>query len=437
MWTIWHAWSGVISKTIERRPDYPPRPSSGDGARSLLSAAAVRNAANRILTLALDGSLEDWAVKMDRLQDAAGFVADVVRSRYPTLNPPLHARWRHFVFAGHDLWSDIAASASRAWQSPAAAARAAFDLAITSVLLDAGAGSGWLYRDAATGLTVGRSEGLALASLRWFERGGLSDHPRDPLRADAAALCRVDAQAVNEAFQSTEGNTIQGAHGRSALLNRLGLAVQARSDLFAIADLPRPGGLFDALALRASQGRLSAATILEVLLESLGSIWPNRPTLDGVPLGDCWPHPALRGELPADRYVPLHKLSQWLAYSLIEPLENAGLRVYDIDALTGLAEYRNGGLFVDMGVIVPRDGAALSRIHDVSDPFVVGWRAATVALLDEIAPLVAARLGLAAEDFPLARVLEGGTWAAGRLIARAKRADAGPPFQVSSDGTVF
>ena len=45
--------------------------------------------------------------------------------------------------------------------------------------------------------------------------------------------------------------------------------------------------------------------------------------------------------------MPLHKLSQWLAYSLIEPLQRAGIAVTDIDGLTGLAEYRNGGLFID------------------------------------------------------------------------------------------
>jgi hypothetical protein len=60
-----------------------------------------------------------------------------------------------------------------------------------------------------------------------------------------------------------------------------------------------------------------------------------------------------------------------------------------------------------------------------------------VALRDEIAPLVAMRLGLASENFPLARVLEGGTWAAGRLIARERRSDGGPPIRISSDGTVF
>ncbi len=430
-WATPPVWSGVTSRIIE-----PPGSSrEGVSARSLLSAAAVRATAHRVLDLASEGSLEHWAVDRDRLQPAADFVARVVRARSPDLRPPLHARWRHFVFSGRDLWRDIAGA--RCWTSSAALARAAFDLAITSVLLDAGAGSNWRYRDIATGVVAGRSEGLALASLRWFGRGGLSDQPGDPLRADAAALCGLDAQAVEKAFQCSSGNPLQGARGRAALLNRLGEAVRARPDLFALADAPRPGGLFDALVARASGGRVPASSILETLLEALGTIWPGRPVLDGVPLGDCWPHPALRGERPADQFVPLHKLSQWLAYSLIEPLEDAGVSVVDVGALTGLAEYRNGGLFIDTGVLVPRDPAALSRIHDVSDPFVVGWRAATVALLDEIAPLVASRLGLTTEEFPLARVLEGGTWAAGRLIAREKRADAGPPFQISSDGTVF
>jgi hypothetical protein len=417
--------SGVTSRTTDH------------DARSLLSAAAVRKASRRILALALEGALADWEIDRAQLRPTVDFVAKVVRDRYPTVQPPVHARWRHFVFGGRDLWSEIASG--RNWESPAAA-RAAFDLAITSVLLDAGAGSGWQYRDPMIdGLVAARSEGLALASLRWFERGGFSDDPRDPLRADAAALCRLDGQAIDRAFQCTSDNPLQGAHGRAKLLNRLGKAVQERPDLFASADAPRPGGLFDALVRRASasRGQLPAATILEVLLEGLGSIWPNRPVLDGVPLGDCWPHPDLRGERSIDRFVPLHKLSQWLAYSLIEPLERASVRVVDVGGLTGLAEYRNGGLFVDMGVLVPRDPLAFSRVHDVSDPFVVGWRSATVALLDEIAPQVAECLGFKADVFPLARVLEGGTWAAGRIIAREKRAAGGPPFQISSDGTVF
>lgn len=421
--------------------DGPPPPPNGSlvtGARALLGAPAVRNTARRLLDLGIAGRLADWTVDLDRMPTAADFVARVTRDRYPQLNPPLHARWRHFVFEGRDLWRE--ARMASASQTPPAAARAAFDLAITSVLLDAGAGAEWRYADASTGLTLGRSEGLALASLRWFQTGGLSDRPHDSLRADAAALRRVDSGTVERAFQSGPGNPLVGAEGRAALLNRLGAALEARPDLFALADAPRPGGLFDVLARRFS-GTVPAPAILELVLEALGPIWPDRPQLAGVSLGDCWPHPALGHDPGAatrpEHFVPLHKLSQWLSYSLIEPLEAAGMRVCDLDGLTGLAEYRNGGLFVDLGVLIPRDPAALTSIWRVADSFVVGWRALTVALLDEIAPMVTARLGLTPEEFPLAKVLEGGTWAAGRLMAREKRAGGGPPFKILSDGTVF
>jgi hypothetical protein len=388
-----------------------------------------------MLALAQSDALEDWRVDVDRLPVVADFVARVVRDRYPRLDPPVHSRWRHFAFGGRDLWRE--SIANRTWPDPAAAARAAIDLVLISVLLDAGAGPDWHYLDAATGIRAARSEGLALASLRWFESGALSDRPGDPLRVDAAALRRVDVRDIAAAFQVTEDNPLLGSEGRAALLNRLGAAVHALPKVFSLADAPRPGGLFDALAQRAAAGPIRAADILATLLEALGGIWLNRPAIGGVPLGDCWPHPAFQGPEPADRYVPLHKLSQWLTYSLIEPLQSAGVAVLGVEDLTGLAEYRNGGLFVDGGILLPRDPGAASRLHSVGDPFVVAWRAMTVALLDRIAPVVAARLGLAPAEFPLANVLEGGTWAAGRLMAQEKRSGGGPPYLISSDGTVF
>ena len=67
----------------------------------------------------------------------------------------------------------------------------------------------------------------------------------------------------------------------------------------------------------------------------------------------------------------------------------------------------------------------------------VEWRALTVALLDRLADGVRQRLELDATSLPLAKILEGGTWAAGRLLARERRADASPPVKVISDGTVF
>jgi hypothetical protein len=397
-------------------------------ATSLLSASAVRAKANEVFTRAEADELPHWRLDLSALPACADYVAAVIRKRYPDLDVPFHARWRHFVFGGADVWAGVRDGA--AWRDEHARARAEFDLAITSVLLDAGAGGAWRYTDSASGMIASRSEGLALASLRLFEWGGFSADPGDPLRADAEALARFDARELGDAFQVSERNPLAGLEGRARLLNRLAAQVDARGDLFARADRPRPGGLYDVLRAQARDGVVRAPAILDLLLEALGPIWENRPKRDGVALGDCWPVDGIG-------YVPLHKLSQWLAYSLIEPLERAGLRVTDVDGLTGLAEYRNGGLFLDAGVLVARDEGAMTRAHDVSDAFVVTWRSLTVALLDRIASLVRERLGVSAEDFPLARVLEGGTWAAGRAIAREKRADGGPPLLIHSDGTVF
>ena len=132
--------------------------------------------------------------------------------------------------------------------------------------------------------------------------------------------------------------------------------------------------------------------------------------------------------------MPFHKLSQWLSYSLFEPFEWAGVRIADQDALTGLPEYRNGGLLLDSGVLALVDPSAARETHDVGSELVVEWRALTVALLDEVAAQVRERLGR--PDLPLACVLEGGTWAAGRELAQELRGG-DPPLAIRSDGTVF
>lgn len=389
-------------------------------ALGLLNPQAVRERAHELLAAAVAGEVAEWRVDLSRLEAAADLTAQVVRDAYPDLAVPYHARWRHFCIGGRDLWAERTRKMD--W-TPGEAGRAAFDLAIVSVLLDAGAGMGWRYRDRATGVTLARSEGLGVASLRLFESGALSANPADPLRADG--LERVDAALIKEVFQSSETNPLVGVEGRAVLLRRLGAAVG------------RPGRLFDVMAARAVDGELPASVILEVLLQELGPIWPSRITLGGAPLGDCWRHPAIRRDDATDGLLPLHKLSQWMAYSLIEPLEAAGVTVTDVDGLTGLAEYRNGGLFVDTGVLQLADPRDANRPHPVEGALVVGWRGLTVALLDRLAPMVRERLGVDARTFPLARVLEGGSWAAGRKIAAQLRPDGGPPIAVVSDGTVF
>jgi hypothetical protein len=401
----------------------------------LLSAQAVRERAQRMLAIGLDDKLPHFRVDLARLSAAVDLVIDVTRKNYPSLNVPFHSRWRHFVCNGEDRWAALDRSIT--WHDAAARGRAAFDLAIVSVLLDAGAGPQWHYRDAASGQSIGRSEGLALASLALFAQGAFSSDPKQPLQADAAGLNNLSADALAAGFQVTQSNPLLGVEGRADLLRRLGQRVASAPNIFGRSDVPRPGGLFDHLAALATGGEISAPTILAELLRHLGPIWPSRLTLGGVPLGDCWRHPSLVTSDATNGLVPLHKLSQWLAYSLIEPLQWSGLTVADIDGLTGLSEYRNGGLFIDAGVLQLRAPADAARQHEVSSPLVVEWRALTVALLDKLAEEMRRRLNMDAKALPLAKVLEGGSWAAGRLIAQQKRSDGSPPLKIISDGTVF
>ncbi|WP_280153127.1 URC4/urg3 family protein [Piscinibacter sp. XHJ-5] len=427
--------------------------STGDAAlheavRVLRSPSAIRERSALIAAAASAGRSEHFTIDRSRLPAVAGRVARVTRERYPELKIPYHSRWRHFEAGGVDRKGELASC----WhgRSSIAVARSCIDLTLVSVLLDAGAGASWSYLERETGHRFTRSEGLAVATFRAFVAGRFSSDAGDPCRVDAAALLRLDDKALAEVFQVDEGNPLVGLAGRAKLLRQLGVALRDQPQLFT--SIGQPGHLFDALTYHAHAPKLrhhrpapsaqrhhhvSAPRILGALLEAFGSIWPNGLVLGDVPLGDVWRHPAAGGTGSSAGYVPFHKLSQWLTYSLLEPFEGAGVQVTELDALTGLPEYRNGGLLLDAGVIVPREPQALQQRLKVQDPWVVEWRALTVALIDELAPLVRNELGLTAEQLPLARILEGGTWAAGRQIAAELRDDGAPPVQIESDGTVF
>lgn len=403
----------------------------------LRSTNTIRQRAQALLARARRGDSAWFTVRDAALPATAALVAGVTRARYPDLAIPFHSRWRHFEAGGVDRLAVL----NQALPQANAAARACthIDLALVSVLLDAGAGPQWRFTEAADATRpaqeFSRSEGLGVASFHAFMAGLFSSDPAHPLQADALGLQRVTAAQLAQAFQVSASNPLVGLDGRAALLQRLGHALQDQPTLFGTPG--RPGGLFAHLTQRGPS--IAAHDVLTALLTGLAPIWPPRNTFGSVALGDCWPHAALAGTDPSDLssgWVPFHKLSQWLTYSLLEPFQWAGIRVEGLDALTGLPEYRNGGLFLDAGVLQLKDPAQADRLHQPGDELIVEWRALTVALLDELAPLVRSHLGLSAAQMPLACVLEGGTWAAGRVLAQRLH-NGSPPLNIDSDGTVF
>jgi hypothetical protein len=402
----------------------------------LRDPATIRARCKFVYDRALRGEDSFFTVDEAALDGIAARVADLTVSRFPDLNVPIHGRMRHFGERAKEAYEAVDA------YGPLERGAALIDLCVVSVLVDAGAGASWRYNDPVLKTAVGRSEGLALASLDWVASGALSSQ-HTPYSVDAKGLQSITVESFKQAFQVSDGNPIVGGEGRVGLLRSLGdvLAEPTRATRFNPSR--HPGGLAGLLASRGvfddatGHTRVTGAQVLAAILEEFGGIWPGRITLDGENLGDVWALPGLGAPGPHGDLVPFHKLSQWLAYSLVEPLAEAGIDVVELDGLTGLPEYRNGGLLVDGGLFALKDPANATVGHTVDSPFVVTWRALTVHALDLVVAKVRERLHKSATELPLPALLEGGTWLAGRHIAAEKREGGGPPLTVISDGTVF
>ncbi|MBW4523498.1 MAG: URC4/urg3 family protein [Scytolyngbya sp. HA4215-MV1] len=400
----------------------------------LRSPQAIRARCEQLLTLACDDRLTYFRCDFNALESVADYVLQVTRSHYPDLQVPFHSRWRHFEVGTYPRLASL--EKNLVGFTTLERARTQFDLAITSVLLDAGAGADWRYQEPATGDWFQRSEGLAIASFDTFCQGVFSSQPEHSYQADALGLQQLSETALAQGFQVSTQNPLVGLSGRVELLQRLG-AVVARSPALFGTHPARPGHLVDFLLTQAQDGKLAASTVLNAVLTGLGEIWAGRLTLAGANLGDVWVHPALPSDELGSQLVPFHKLSQWLTYSLLEPLQTLGLTIVDLDELTGLPEYRNGGLCLDLGLLQVKDPGILQQRHLPGSEVIVEWRALTVVLLDRIAAQLRQTLNLSAAELPLVKVLQGGTWSAGRQIAAWLRPGGIPPINLESDGTVF
>lgn len=170
-------------------------------------------------------------------------------------------------------------------------------------------------------------------------------------------------------------------------------------------------------------------------MNSLSPIWPATSTyIDGICIGDAWPcslmpsHPTH----PWESIVPLHKVVQWLTYSLMVPMTKL-LNVCFVgsELLTAPPDYNNSGLLIDIGLLTLkpeenergltqyRKNAQLKGqpnvevvpLFGIDDGVVVEWRAITICVLDELLAEVNGLLGLSVNNaLTLPQMLEAGAW---------------------------
>ncbi|KIH91094.1 hypothetical protein SPBR_01603 [Sporothrix brasiliensis 5110] len=481
----------------------PPDPAL-DPAGYLRSLPAVRERSRIIGDKALRNELHHFDVDMSKFPDVVRFVSQIIKRDYDApyaSSIPPHGRYQHFAVGGRDRVAMLLKTFPPEIDNTERCRRL-IDLFLVSVLLDAGAGTEWQYKSTENGRFYRRSEGLAVASLEMFKAGLFSSMPSaNKTQVDMDGLRSLTVDDLAKGLQSRPGNTVAGLEGRASLLIRLGDALAANPDVFGMDG--RPGNMVDYLLAHPTTQASSMPIVLlpvlwSLLMDGLAPIWPDaRTAVNGISLGDAWPcstmpQPSGASSPTAPRgrklsnptfspfpssassnsvgstdvaawesIVPFHKLTQWLTYSLMQPMQSQ-LKIHfaGTELLTGLPEYRNGGLFVDLGVLTlkPADverglahyrsyyertgttGVEVAPMFEPGDDVVVEWRAVTVGFLDRLAVEVnkALRADLQGHELSLPQILEAGSWKGGREIAEMSRPNTKePPILIDSDGTVF
>ncbi|EKJ77578.1 hypothetical protein FPSE_02076 [Fusarium pseudograminearum CS3096] len=425
----------------------------------LLSLRAVRIHANKVFEAAKRGELKHFDYDESRMSEVADYVSKVIDrdfgpDKYDTIPP--HGRWQHFDVGGVARVDSLI----KQWSSEAdidktEITRRLIDLFFVSVLLDAGAGDVWRYKESDSGQEVVRSEGIAVASLHMFQAGAFSSDDSAKTRVDGKGLVQLQESDFNTHFQVSADNLMVGVPSRVQLLQAVGSSLLKQPDVFG--ESGRPGNLVDYLMTKSSDSKTLGYEQLWSCLQSLLiPSWPgNRTVFNGQPIGDAWPLEVLASIADKEgnsqeksKIQPFHKLTQWLAYSLSVVFERQlGYTWENMELGTGLPEYRNGGLYVDLGVLkLKNDDLQVGKENsgqdlpqfDASSDVIVEWRAMTVALLDELHQMLQDNYKPRGVNLSLLQMLEAGTWKSGReLAAELRPATKCSPILVISDGTLY
>ncbi|KAA8634985.1 hypothetical protein SMACR_03939 [Sordaria macrospora] len=465
----------------------PPDPQL-DPVGYLRSLGAVRERCKIVTEKALRNELNHFDVDMHKFEDVVSFVANIIKRDYdaPFTSIPGHGRHQHFAIGGRDRIAHLLSTFPEDVDNTEKCKRM-IDLFLVSVLLDAGAGTQWSYKSNENGRIYRRSEGIAVASLEMFKTGLFSGNKNNKYQVDKDGLASLTVEKLAQGLQSGPGNEMAGIEGRAHLLIRLGQALEEKTEFFG-AD-GRPGNMLDHIldhpSTQATNGLIVPLPVLwNVLMSGLAPVWPpSRTAINGVSLGDAWPCSSMpqpaqspssptfspfpntsgqsNGVAPWESILPFHKLTQWLTYSLMQPMQSImKIQFAGQELLTGLPEYRNGGLFIDLGVLTlkkedmdrglahytsycERTGTKENEVapmFEPSDDVIVEWRGVTVGFLDKLCVEVnkALEKELQGNELTLAQMLEAGSWKGGREIAEVSRPNTKePPILIDSDGTVF
>ncbi|VEU19374.1 DEKNAAC100443 [Brettanomyces naardenensis] len=433
----------------------------------LYSIRSVRDTNQCTDGLIEENRLTNFDVDSSKFDSVVDFVISTIESSYETkeslLTIPIHGRYQHFEGNGKPRLTNLINDQLKG-ETDLEICKKLVDLFMVSVLLDAGAGNEWKYTED-DGTVVSRSEGLAVASFHMFSNGDFSDSKKDKYQVNGSKLANFSEEEMKKGFQVTSSNPIAGFEGRYQMIRHLGQTLVENKEVFG--EDARPGNMVDYLIANKAKGRqLDLEDLWMCLIKSLQPIWPTegRIKVSGETIGDVWflqnridysKKKFGKDDVPEwSKVVTFHKLVQWLTYSLFLPLIKYGhFEILNANYMTGLPEYRNGGLFVDLGLLTLKPdqlarGLEFSKkvgfnpeipTFTPEDDVIVEWRSCIICLLDRLLPLVNGKMGISGTKYEMSlpQLIEAGSWSSGRAIAKKLRSNGGPPIELFADGTVF
>ncbi|KAI8888594.1 DUF1688-domain-containing protein [Backusella circina FSU 941] len=438
----------------------------------LLGLGSVRDRCFKVQEAAVRNRLQHFDLDQSKLEDVVQFVVSIIKRDYDSPSDiPVHGRWRHFDVGNRPRIQNLLHTWSSLGQDTLEQTRKLIDLFVVACLLDIEPYQSWSYTEAMTGRNYKWKDGVAVAVLDMFVNGLFSSDPAQPHRVDSETLMNLDKDTIFEGLQVGPNNQLAGLEERVDALINLGTVLQNRTNYFGTG-VQRPGNLIDYLlehptTIKTKKGPLISIETLWPVVQEMGEIWAAELGKGGtLGLGDVWPCATLlsssQGQASpqsTEHMVSFHRLSQWLVYSLIEPMEKLlGATIEGTDQLTPLPDYSNGGLLIDTGFLTlkPKDyergiknyhenallpnqsKIEVAPMFELSDPVITEWRALTVAYLDLVAEKVRQTFRLSKKALSLSQLIQGGTSSAGRELAEISRPNTHePPIVIKVDRRVI
>lgn len=402
-----------------------------------LSPIFTRVRSKELTQLVLKNQSKFFTLDSSKKEEALEFLEKVILSRFQKDKIAKHGRRQHLSSKNRNYFEKVENICQKAGCTFAVENK--LELLLLSCFLDAGAGQNWKYNDSYFNCQLVGSEALAAASTDLYLKlisDNLISKKNISLTSDALKNMKFDE--FSKSFQHDESNNaLLGAKGRYDSLTQLGSCLELHPSIFVTSHKPELKNIYHFFQSIVEHKSLNLEEVFKTIVFIFHDFFTSDTKINEINLCDSRIHSNLISLPLVGKKIPFFKLIQWMVYSIDDFFNSQGIPTINEEFLSGLAEYRNGGFFMDTNIINLKSKNLSHQSYSIDSELVTEWRALTITLLDEFLEELKIKRGY--NHLNMSKLLEGGTWIAGRKLARENRPDSpySPPIKIITDGKFF